>query len=88
MLTPMNRAGGLPATFRFHSLAGGVTAVPPDDACYGIRESILARSRHRGHSCHFLFRDAGEECPRPAMVPKGGIVNAARNEANMDAPAS
>jgi len=50
MLTPMSRAGGLPAnlelrmgrmkagllpvTFRSHSLTGGVTAVPPDDVYY------------------------------------------------------
>jgi hypothetical protein len=64
MLTPMNRAGGLPADLELRMA---------DDVYYGKRESILARSRHRGYSCLFLFRDAGVECPRPEMVPKGGL---------------
>ena len=39
------KAGMKPVTFRFHLLTGGVTTVPPDDVCYGKRESILARSK-------------------------------------------
>jgi len=60
MLTPMNRAGGLPANLElrmadegrlvarhvpFPLAHGRVTAVPPDDVYYGKRESILARSQ-------------------------------------------
>ena len=39
------KAGLQPVTFRFHSLTGGVIAVPPDDVYHRKRESILALSQ-------------------------------------------